>query len=136
MSEYLVKDYMQANAPPVKSGMSMRDVVEHLAKQHVTGAAVVDEHKHIVGFISEQDCIQKLLLISYHCETLPVVDEVMVKTVSTVSPDDDVVELARRISTHEPKVFPVVENGKYIGAISRKDIMKVLLVSCETCYAY
>ena len=51
------------------------------------------------------------------------IKEVMTPSPTTVEPDASVVEAARTMRERDTGIVPVVENGKLIGQISRKDIL-------------
>lgn len=78
-------------------------VVKTLLHNHVTGLPVVDDQRHVLGFISEQDCIHSLLVSSYHCEGDPIVDDVMFRKPVTISPEMAVVDLARTSVRASPR---------------------------------
>jgi CBS domain-containing protein len=44
----------------------------------------------------------------------------------TVAPDDSIIEMARQMIAHKPKIYPVVEEGKLIGLITRADVLRAL----------
>ncbi|MAT52820.1 MAG: CBS domain-containing protein [Porticoccaceae bacterium] len=135
MPDYSVREVMQRNPIFGRCGQPVVEVVETMARHKVMGMPVVDKDGHVVGFISEQDCIQSMLATSYFCEGNPVVDDVMSHTPLTVSPGESVVDLARRMGRDKPKVYPVVEEGKLVGLITRSDILNVLrkeVLACST----
>jgi len=97
-----------------------------LLHNHVTGLPVVDDHRKVIGFISEQDCIHALLVSNYHREGDPKVDDVMFHNPLTISPEMSVVDLAQNLGAGKPKVYPVTENGKLIGIVTRTAILAEL----------
>ncbi len=126
MADYTVREVMHTNPLSVREGDLLVDVVEKLATHGVMGMPVVDDRGAVVGFVSEQDCIQSMLATSYFCEGNPVVADVMSRELLTVRPDDSVVDLARRMGRDKPKVYPVVDAGKLVGLITRADVLKAL----------
>ncbi len=50
---------------------------------------------------------------------------VMTKGVATISPDEKVVEAVRVMLTEQRGCLPVVEGGKLVGIITRRDILKI-----------
>lgn len=126
MKSITVRDHMQNRMPLIRCGMHIADVVDTLLEHRLTGAPVVNNNNEVIGFISEHDCLKQLLVSSYHSEGMPRVDELMHDKPLTVSPEDSLVDLARCMETNKPKVYPVVENGKLIGVISRSDVLRAL----------
>lgn len=134
MHSILVRDYMQ-NAPlAFERGTNLLQVVHKLLVARSTGAPVVDERKRVVGFVSEQDCIKEILHGAFHCEDPPEVDTVMSREVLTFAPDNSILEVAQILIAQKPKNYPVVENARLVGMITRRDILKALLDNDEDCY--
>lgn len=133
MSSYTVREIMQPNPVPIRSGQALVDVVGVLVKGKTTGLPVVDESGRVIGFVSEQDCIHSLLESSYFCEGNPVVDDVMHREPLTVKPSDSVLDLARSMGRDKPKVYPVVDEGKLVGLVTRNDVLKALREEAIKC---
>ena len=119
-------DVMWNHIEPVRCGTPLTKVVKSLLANHVTGLPVVDDNRHILGFVSEQDCIHALLVSSYHCEGDPIVDDVMFREPVTVSAETAVVDLAQNLGAGKPKVYPVTDHGKLIGIVTRTAILAEL----------
>ncbi len=134
MQSILVKDYMDHNPHSVPVTANVKDVVEALLKDRVIGAPVVDENKQLVGYVSEQDCVKDLLNDAFYCEEPGAVTTVMKTEVATVTPDTSIVEVAQSILEKKHKNYPVIEDGKLVGVISRSLILRALLENDNDCY--
>ncbi len=126
MPRDLIKNYMNKVPVYVKSGSLLTDVVDILLHNNLTGAPVVNSMKQVIGFVSEQDCIHQLLVSSYHSEGVPPVDEVMRTEVVSISPEDLIIDLAKQMDNRRPKIYPVVDNGKLVGLITRTEVLQAL----------
>lgn len=126
MSSILVKDYMQANVQAIKAGASVRDVVEHLLTWNITGAPVVDNSMLVIGFVSEQDCMKEMLNSAFYADNSALVTEIMRSDVLTVTPETSILEIAETMLGNKPKNYPVVERGKLVGLINRRQILQAL----------
>lgn len=126
MTTIVVKDHMRSKKAAIQAHTPLTQVVDSLLANQIIGAPVVDEELHVLGFVSEQDCIRQLLVSSYHSEGMPKVEEVMFDTPLTVAPNDSIIELAKEMILHKPKIYPVVDEGKLVGIISRADVLKAL----------
>lgn len=126
MSALRVSDVMSNHISPLRCGTPLTEVVRTLLENHITGLPVVDEKRHVVGFVSEQDCIHALLVSNYHCEGDPVVDDVMFHEPLPVDPDMAIVDLAQKLGSGKPKVYPVVENEKLVGIVTRTAVLAEL----------
>lgn len=126
MRSLKVSDVMWNHIEPVRCGTPLTRVVKVLLQNHVSGLPVVDDHRKVIGFISEQDCIHALLVSNYHCEGDPIVDDVMFREPITISPEMAMVDLAQNLGAGKPKVFPVVDHGRLIGIVTRTAILAEL----------
>lgn len=136
MHSILVKDFMDRDPHAIANTATVRDAVFILMTAQISGAPVIDVEKNLVGFVSEQDCIEKMLNDTFYCEESPSVTEVMNTDIKSVSPETSIVELAERMAKAPPKNYPVCENGKLVGLISRRLILKALLENNEDCYIH
>jgi CBS domain-containing protein len=102
------------------------DAVDFLLEHHVTGAPVVDETGHILGMLSERDCL-KLLAKGVDGEAPQgSVSDFMTTELVTISPDMNVYFVAGLFLTLTVRRLPVVDDGKLVGAITRFDILRVI----------
>ncbi len=129
MRSLKVSDVMWNHIEPIRCGTPLTRVVKTLLANHVTGLPVVDEHRKVLGFVSEQDCIHSLLVSSYHCEGEPTVDDVMFRSALTVGPEMAVIDLAQNLGAGKPKVYPVVDHDRLIGVVTRTAILAELAKS-------
>ena len=60
-----VADYMNRYPVTFTADMPVEMAVDRLIRGRQTGGPVIDKHKKIVGFISEQDCLQRMLTSTY-----------------------------------------------------------------------
>lgn len=134
MHSILVKDYMQRTTHAIPSTANTTEVVERLLKSGMTGIPVIDEQESVVGFVSEQDCIKELLNGAFFCDKPPNVTTIMTNEVLTVTANTSIVELAQTMLREKPKNFPVVSEGKLVGIITRRHILKALIENDEDCY--
>ncbi|MDO6443248.1 MULTISPECIES: CBS domain-containing protein [unclassified Marinobacter] len=126
MSALKVSDVMSNHIEPVRCGTPLTEVVKALLEHHISGLPVVDANRRLLGFVSEQDCIHSLLVSNYHCEGDPVVDDVMFREPLAISPDMAIVDLAQKLGSGKPKVYPVVDHGKLIGIVTRTAVLAEL----------
>lgn len=126
MRSLKVSDVMSNHIEPIRCGTPLTKVVDTLLRNHVTGLPVVDDKRHVLGFVSEQDCIHAMLVTSYHHEGEPSVDDVMFGDPLTIAPDMAVVDLAQNLGRNKPKIYPVVDGGKLVGIVTRAAILAAL----------
>lgn len=127
MNSVLVSDVMAKHPPAIHLGTDLIDVVETLLSHHLTGLPVVDGDGHVVGFVSEQDCLRTLLVSSYHGEGSHKVDSVMHAEPLTIAHDTSLVDVAEQMIKQKPKIYPVVDaNRRLVGLLIRSQVLRAL----------
>ena len=104
----------------------IQDVISTIVKKKIAGAPVLDDQHHLVGIISEKDCLRLIVDQAYYNmppETRKVSDY-MTPTVQSLSPKTTVVEAAMEFLNSAIRRFPIVENGMLIGQVSRRHILR------------
>ncbi|AEX21386.1 MULTISPECIES: CBS domain-containing protein [Vibrio] len=137
MRSLKVKDYMTLQAVTFTKDMSLSAALNKVIKSVTLGGPVIDENKKVVGFLSEQDLLDKLVKASYHCQDTHTVQECMHQDVLSVSPEMSIIELADMMKVGKPKVYPVVDDkGKLVGIITRRDVLRALGVTLNECFMH
>jgi CBS domain-containing protein len=88
---------------------------------------VVDHHGNMVGMLSEFDCMKVALDSTYHGEWGGRVSEFMTRDVITVPADMSIIDLARRFQESRLRRFPVMDDTRLVGQISRRDVLRALM---------
>jgi len=124
-----VSDYMTQNLIVFSPKQSVLEVMDILIKQNISGGPVVNESQEIVGIISEGDCIKQISESRYYNQPMENinVEEHMIKNVETINGDMNIFDAAEKFLTSKRRRFPIIEEGKLIGQISQKDILKAAL---------
>ena len=136
MESLKARDYMQSRPITFKADMMVQAAVEKFLNSHQPGGPVTDEKGHLIGWISEQDCIAVMLKEAYHCEQVAQVRDVMRKEVLTVGPDTSILTLAEMMMGQKPKIYPVVEEGRLLGVINRHNVMQAIHAQLTTCFVH
>ncbi|WP_213997281.1 CBS domain-containing protein [Arsukibacterium sp.] len=122
-----VADYMHRHPVTFTVDMPVEMAVARLIKGKQTGGPVVDVTNKIVGFVSEQDCLARMLMSTYHDQQAARVADVMNTQVLTVKPYDGVIDLAQMMLKIKPKLYPVVDDDGYLlGIITRSDVLAAI----------
>ncbi|MCP4320294.1 MAG: CBS domain-containing protein [Alteromonadales bacterium] len=115
---------MSAKSLSFKKDMTIETAVEILLESKQIGGPVVDNTGRVIGWLSEQDCLAKMLEASYYCELVALVEDVMVSKAVTVTGDMSIVDLAQMMLKVAPKIYAVVDDeDHYVGLISRKNVL-------------
>jgi len=135
MESLKIQDYMNKRPVTFSINMTVAEAVERLLIGHQKGGPVVDANNKLVGFLSEQDCLEQMIVSSYYRERAANVDDIMNKEVLSVKPYHSVFELAQTMLKQRPRIYPVVDdNGLLLGTISRSDVLKAIDVQLQDGY--
>lgn len=127
MDHLTVADQMNRHPVVFDPQMTLQAAVDRLSTAKQAAGPVIDEHKQVIGFLSEQDCLQRMLLSSYHDEGICYVKDIMQTNVISVKPYTTVVDLAQKMLADKPKIYPVVDDdGLLLGVISRTDVLRAI----------
>ncbi len=115
-----------SNIVTFKPDQPIQEVISIIIKKKIAGAPVLDDQQHLVGMISEKDCLRLIVDQAYYnmpAETRKVSDYMTAK-VQTMSPKTNIVEAAMEFLNSPIRRFPIVENGMLIGQVSRRHILR------------
>lgn len=98
--------------------------VEMLLESGVTGLPVVADDMTLVGVITEKDV---LTLLSEATDESATVEKFMTRDVISFETDTDLIEICECLIHSNFRRVPIVLQGKLVGIISRKDLIKYIL---------
>jgi CBS domain-containing protein len=122
----IVRDHMDTEVYTVRPETEILDAVGFLLEHRVTGAPVVDEAGHLVGMLSEKDCLNLVATGIDSDRPHGTVADLMSTALTTISPDTDVYYAAGLFLNSVFRRLPVVEDGRLVGAITRFDLLRVI----------
>ncbi len=118
------RDYMATTLVTFKPDMDVLEAVRMLVEYKISGAPVVDDKHQLVGILSEKDCLKAVLSATYHDDLCATVGDLMTPSVEAVDADSSIIEIAERFLEYNRRRYPVLEEGRLIGQISRRDILR------------
>lgn len=124
-----VQDYMATNLISFSPETGLFDAIRALQEYGISGAPVVDAEGMLVGMLSELDCLRAILTQTYHEEEMGSGGQVgryMSSPVVTVDQHADLTEAARMFIDRGLRRLPVVQGGKPVGQISRRDVLRAV----------
>ena len=124
-----VKDIMTTDVITITPDVDVVCAFEKLMKHKISSLPVVEDDK-VIGILTATDAGHNLILDKYELGTS--VEEIMISSVVTISPEDS---LEKAIEVMKKSVsssgilnqLPVVEDSKLVGIISDGDIIQEIL---------
>ncbi|MCK7589658.1 CBS domain-containing protein [Subsaxibacter sp. CAU 1640] len=129
LSPFKVKDFMTTDLITFKPEQKVISVVEMLIRHKISGGPVVNDNYELVGIISEGDCLKQISESRYY--NMPMendtVEARMIRNVDTIDGNMNVFDAANVFLESKHRRFPIIQDGKLVGQISQKDILKAAL---------
>lgn len=126
MKPLTIEDCMSTNFATIFPEMLVVQAAGELIKKDMLGGPVINKEGGLVGWISEQECLQVGIQVLYHNERVASVADVMRTDTLLIHLDDDPLEVALSMLQNKPKSYPVVDDGgKVIGVVTRRYILKM-----------
>jgi CBS domain-containing protein len=128
LKELKVKDVMTEGVITVEPREDVVFAFEKLMKHRVSSLPVMDG-EILVGIVTATDLGHNLILDKYELGTT--VEEVMIKDVVCVSPEDDLITAVRKMNQHGSEEgilnqLVVIENHQVMGIVSDGDVIRIL----------
>jgi two-component system chemotaxis response regulator CheY len=117
------RDVMQRKVVTVLPDATVGQAIERLLQRRVSGLPVVDGHGNLVGIITEFHLIRAIH--QPEIKEQPVRD-LMTRDVLVVKEETDLDVVAKIMEKHRVRRVPVTRNGKVVGIISRRDLLRYL----------
>lgn len=128
MPSIQVSDYMATKLVTFREEQTIMEVIQLLLKHKISGGCVVNEQNELLGVISEGDTLKEVVKGKY--DNMPtkagLVSEYMTRNPIHIHPEMDIFEAAEMFLSKRIRRFPVVRDGKLVGQISQRDVIKAV----------
>jgi|SRR6478672_13000359 CBS domain-containing protein len=120
----VIRDIMSKIVVSVRPEATLMDAVKTLTKHHLSGAPIVTKQGEVIGFISEPNLMD--VLFDERLRTAPVTRH-MSSSVHVLDAQDPLSRAANLFSAHGIRRLPVVANGRFVGVVTRRDLLAYTL---------
>ncbi|SJM91059.1 putative signal transduction protein [Crenothrix polyspora] len=127
LAKIVVEDYMTKKLVTLAKDTNVIDAIKKLLDHKITSAPVVDAKGQLIGVFSEKDGMKVFLESVYDQGMSGKVGEFMTTEIIKVDAMLSIVNLAEKFQTNSVRSFPVFQDGKLVGVISRTDVLKALV---------
>lgn len=121
-----VRDVMSCDLITITADTEIAQAVHLLLEHDVSGLLVSDDAGGLIGVFTERDCISVASEAGYYEQWGGPVKNHMSSPVETVGPDDNLIDVAVRMASSPHRRFPVVEDGRLVGLLSRRDVLRAI----------
>jgi len=128
-----VRDCMTRDAVSLRDTAPLREAVELVIGRHIRHMPVLDGSGHLVGIATDRDVKRALpspLSATAADEYEAILDttplaRVMTREPLTVAPETPLAEAVSIMLNNRIGGLPVVENGKLMGILTERDVLRV-----------
>ncbi len=142
-----IRELMTIYPVSIQRNMDLRRAAEIISLADASDLMVIDEERNFVGVLSEGDLIRAILpnfdeviqaggtlqdafmffvAKGRELANRPI-EPLIIKDPITVSPDNEVAEVATILIQKQIRRLPVVQNGKLLGTVSRADVCRAVI---------
>ena len=121
-----VRDYMTRSIMTLRPEQDVVEAAVMLSERRISGAPVVDDLGNLAGILSDTDCIRAMLKLGFDPAWRGLVSEFMSPEVSVVDIDDSILDLAQKFVDVRYRRYPVLEDNRVVGVVSRADVLRAL----------
>lgn len=122
-----LRDYMLPHPATVHRNALLKDAIDVIIDNRISGLCVIDDGGNLVGILSELDCLRAILSAVYNKDSVGRVQDYMASDNLIVAhPDEDIVDVAHDMLMNNKRRRPVVENGRLIGQITCRQLLRAV----------
>jgi len=120
LSMLKVNKLIETNFLTINQHATLGELVKVISKSTRNIIPVIDEENNLLGIVFINDIRE--IMFNRDLYDKVKVDEIMFMPSPIVSPDESMEEVAKKFQTTSHYNLPVVENGKYVGFVSRANV--------------
>jgi CBS domain-containing protein len=119
-----VEDLMDRRFPTVRPDTHIQEAIDLLVDKKLLGVLVVDEAGELKGILSEKDCLRVIIRHGFFQLPDDTVENYMHRAPATVDSQRDILSVAQTFLDNSFRRLPVVDEGRLVGQITRRDIVR------------
>ena len=126
-----VADVMTTKVIAVREDATLAEAQMYLATQHISGAAVTDHRRRLVGVVTRSDIMEAEAEVEDQDVRGRFLDDTLVRDVMTtpaltIGPEAELREAALAMEYGDVHRLFVEANGDLVGVVSRSDVSRAL----------
>lgn len=125
----VVREVMNRTVVSLPPDATLEAAIGTLYAEDCGGAPVVTPEGQVLGILSELAFLDALF--DRNCRTAPVAD-FMTRQVHYVEPEDSLEHVAHMFELYGIQRLPVLESGKLVGIVTRRDLIRHVLATNES----
>jgi CBS domain-containing protein len=119
-----IRQVMNKQVVALAPDTTLKEAIQFLTRHHIGGSPVVNDEGKLIGMISELALID--VVFDETVWNAPV-SKYMNAELQVVHPDESLMRAAQLFTLYAFRRLPVVEDGRLIGILTRRDLMNYSL---------
>ena len=124
VKRFSVDTVMSKEPITAEASMTVNDVAKIMRDNDVGSVVVVNSSGYPVGVVTERDLVVNVLAMDRDPFQI-VISSIMSKPIISISPMTTLVDAARLMSKRNIRRLVVISNGRMVGIITARDILRV-----------
>ncbi len=105
---------------------TVQEAVQLMGESKIGALMIVDDQEAPIGIFTERDLMMRVILAGVDPKTARIADY-MTSEVFYASPERTVSDSAHEVQTRHIRHLPIIRDGKLIGLLSLRDLLRELL---------
>ena len=126
MASLTARDIMARSEGTLSPETEIYDAMRRLLGTKLTGAPVVDDDGTLIGMLTERDCLKILVRGALDGHPGGTVRDYMTSPACSIGPGATLYDIVHLFLTRPYRKLPVVEDGRVLGQVSRRDALVAL----------
>ena len=123
MEEIRAREIMKSPIITAPASASVEEIAKIMRKNRI-GGVVIEKEGEMVGMITRKDIVFKVVAEGKKANEIKA-EEIMSSPLITVDSDAPLTDIAKIMAKHDIRRVVVVENGRPVGVVSDKDVLRV-----------
>lgn len=122
-----LREHLIPHPATVRPDQDVMEAMNLIIDNKISGVCVVDEQGNLIGILSELDCLRAGVGGIYNDRGLGRVRDFMAsENLIVAHPEEDIIDVAQDMLDKNKRRRPVVENGKLIGQVTCRQLLKAI----------
>ena len=118
-----VRDAMAKTVASAKKNEPIVEVAKKMKQQDAGFMPIVEDGGKLIGVVTDRDIVVRCVAEGHNPQT-DSVEHCMTQQSITISPEDDIQQVARKMEEEEIRRLAVTENGRLVGVLSHGNLVQ------------
>ena len=119
-----VNDIMINNVSTATAECSVNQIIDQMLDEDVSSLLIVDQNERLIGLVTESG----LLVAAFDPQlSADPISLHMERRFVSGQPNEPILQVLEKFLLHRVRHFPVLDNGRLLGIVTRRELMRAML---------